>query len=151
MLREKINEAYKTAMMNRDQARVAAMRLIMAKLKDQDINARTKGITAIPDPDIIQMLQAMVKQRRESVELYQKGNRQDLVQSEMAEIAVIEEFLPQQMDDAALKAAITAAIAQAQATSIKDMGKVMAAMKSAHAGQFDAARAGAMIKDMLAG
>ena len=149
MLRDKINDAYKTAMLNRDATRVAAMRLIMAKLKDQDINARTKGVTAIPDAEIVQMLQGMVKQRRESVELYQKGGRQDLVQTEQDEIAIIEEFLPQQMDDAALKSAIAAAIAQAGATSIKDMGKVMGAMKSAHAGQFDAGRAGAIIKEML--
>jgi uncharacterized protein YqeY len=114
-----------------------------------DIAARPKGITAVPDDDITAMLRGMVKQRREAVELYIQGKRQDLVDKENAEIAVIEGFLPQQMDPAALDAAVAEAITETGAMSVKDMGRVMAALKAKHAASLDMARAGAAVKAKL--
>lgn len=150
MLREDFNAALKTAMIAKDANTVAALRLVMAKLKDLDIAARPKGITdGISDSEILSMLQGMVKQRRESIALYEKGGRADLAAQESQEIAVIERFLPQQMDEAAMKAAIAAAIAKTGASSIKDMGKVMAELKAAHTGQMDFAAAGGLVKTML--
>ena len=125
--------------------------MILAKLKDTDIAARPKGVDRVPDEEIVGMLRGMVKSRRESVELYRQGNRQDLVAKEEAEIAVIESFLPQQMDEAAMQAAVAAAIAETGAASIKDMGKVMAALRAKHAATLDMAKAGPMVKARLAG
>jgi len=151
MLRQQINDAYKAAMRDRDAAAVSAMRMIMSALKDKDIEARPKGITAIPDDQILSMLQSMIKQRRESIALYQQGGREDLVEKESAEVAVIERFLPQQMDAAAMEAAIAAIIADIGAASIKDMGKVMAELKSRHAGAMDFQAASAAVKAKLQG
>ena len=151
MLRQQINDAYKAAMRDRDAAAVSAMRMIMSALKDKDIEARPKGITAIPDDQILSMLQSMIKQRRESISLYQQGGRQDLVDKESAEVAVIERFLPQQMDAAAMGAAIDAIIAEIGAAGIKDMGKVMAELKSRHAGAMDFQAASAAVKAKLQG
>ena len=120
------------------------------QLKDRDIAARSDGNKAeIVESEIQRMLQGMVKQRRESIELYQKGNRPELAQHESEEIAVIESFLPQQMDDAGIEAAAQSAIAEAGAAGIKDMGKVMAALRERHAGVIDLARAGAAVKQLL--
>src|SRR5258708_38193980 len=122
----------------------------MAGLKDRDIAARGGANDGtIPEAEIQRMLQAMIKQRRESIELYQKGNRPELAQQEGEEIAVIESFLPQQMDDAGIEAAAQAAIAASGAAGIKDMGKVMAALRERHAGVIDLARAGAIVKRLL--
>jgi uncharacterized protein YqeY len=118
-------------------------------VKDADIAARPSGVTAIPDADITAVLRGMVKQRRESVALYAQGNRQDLVDKETAEIAVIEAFLPQQMDEAALAAAIDEAVAETGATAVKDMGRVMAALKAKHAATLDMGRANAAVKARL--
>ncbi|HTZ70305.1 MAG TPA: GatB/YqeY domain-containing protein [Acetobacteraceae bacterium] len=148
-LRDQFTAALKTAMQARDGAATGTMRMIMAKVKDADIAARPKGVTAISDEDITAVLRGMVKQRRESVELYIQGKRQDLVDKENAEIVVIESFLPRQMDDAALEAAVAEAIAESGAQSLKDMGKVMAALKAKHAATLDMARAGAAVKARL--
>jgi uncharacterized protein len=150
-LREQFSDALKAAMKGRDAPRTSTLRMIMAKLKDTDIAARPKGVTAVPDEEVLAMLRGMVKSRRESVELYRKGNRPDLVAKEEAEIAVIEDFLPRQMDDAAMARAVEDAVAETGAASIKDMGKVMAALKARHAATLDLARVGPLLKARLAG
>jgi uncharacterized protein YqeY len=149
MLRESLNEALKTALKERDQKSVSTLRMVLAALKDRDIAARPTGVQQIPEPEILSLLQSMIKQRRESIALYEKGNRPDLVAGETAEIAVIERFLPQQMDEAAMSLAIKEAIAATGAAGIKDMGKVMAALKAKHAGSMDFSRAGALVKAEL--
>ncbi|MBV8168198.1 MAG: GatB/YqeY domain-containing protein [Alphaproteobacteria bacterium] len=150
MLRNTLNDALKTAMRERDAATTSTLRMILAALKDRDIAARPKGITTgIGDDEIATMLQGMIKQRRESIEMYQKGNRADLVDKESAEITVIERFLPQQMDDSAVVAAIDAAIAAVGAASVKDMGKVMAELKARFAGQMDFSKASGLVKQRL--
>jgi uncharacterized protein YqeY len=150
MLREAITERMKTALRAKDTRTLSTVRMIMAGLKDRDIAARSDGNKAeIPESDIQRMLQGMVKQRRESIELYLKGNRPELAQQESEEIAVIESFLPQQMDDAGIEAAAKATIADSGAAGIKDMGKVMAALRERHAGVIDLARAGAVVKRLL--
>ena len=148
-LRAHFLDAMKTSMKAGDAPRTGAIRLIMAKVKDADINARPRGVDAITDDEILGVLRGMVKQRRESVELYIQGKRQDLVDKENAEIAVIEAFLPQQMDEAALAQAVTDAIAEAGAASVKDMGKVMAVLRAKYAATLDMARAGALVKAKL--
>ena len=150
MLRARLSEALKTAMRDRDQRAVSTVRLILAALKDRDIAARGKGnADGIAEPEILQLLQTMVKQRRESIELYAKGGRQDLVDQEAGEIAVIERFMPQQMDEAAMAAAIATVVAEAGATGIKDMGRVMALLRERHAGQMDFTRASILVKQAL--
>jgi uncharacterized protein YqeY len=150
MLRDKLNEALKAAMRARDQSAVGAIRLILAKLKEVDIANRTEtSREGVGDDRILSMLQGMIKQRNESVALYDKGNRPDLAEKEKAEIAVIERFLPQQMDEAAIEAAVRAAIASSGATSMKDMGGVMAALKAKYAGQMDFAKASGAVKKAL--
>ena len=150
MLRDELKDALKTAMLAKEEKAVGTIRMIMAKMKDQDIAARPSGnADGINDEQILSMMQGMIKQRRESIELYKKGNRQDLVEQESAEIAIIERFLPQQMDEAAIKDAVTKAIAATGAASIKDMGKVMGELKKAYTGQMDFAAAGAVVKGLL--
>jgi uncharacterized protein YqeY len=150
MLRERFTEMLKTAMKERDQRRISAVRLILAKLKERDIEARAKGNAAgIPDAEIQQMLQGMIKQRRESIELYQKGGREELAQQERDEIAVIEGFLPQQMDEAGMESAIKAVIAELGAASPKDMGRVMGALKERHPGTMDFSKASPIAKRLL--
>ncbi len=146
-LRDEFREQLKLSMKAGDAARTSTLRMILAKLKDVDIAARPKE--AVPDDDIMGMLRGMVKSRRESVQLYRQGNRPELAEKEEAEIAVIEAFLPQQMDDAALQAAIAQAVADTGATGIKDMGKVMAALKSRYAAALDMSRAGPLVKRAL--
>jgi len=150
MLRVKLNEALKEAMRGRDMAAVGAIRLILAKLKEVDIAARTEASReGVADDKILSMMQGMIKQRNESIQLYLKGNRTDLADKEKAEIAVIERFLPKQMDEAAVEAAVNDAVASTGAKSIKDMGGVMAALKAKHAGQMDFAKASAVVKKAL--
>jgi uncharacterized protein YqeY len=150
-LRPRFTEALKAAMIAKDSARTSAVRMIMAKLKDTDIAARPSGVTAVPDEQITAMLRSMVKSRRESVELYRQGNRPELAEKEEAEIAIIESFLPQQMDDAAVEKAVAEAVAEAGAASIKDMGKVMAVLKRKYAAELDMAKAGPLVKARLGG
>jgi uncharacterized protein len=150
-LREQFTEQMKVSMKAGDAARTSTLRMIMAKLKDTDIASRPKGIDKVPDEEILSMLRGMVKSRRESVELYTQGNRPELAAKETAEIAVIEAFLPQQMDAASMEQAVAEAVAETGAASIKDMGKVMAALKAKHAAALDMARAGPMVKARLSG
>jgi uncharacterized protein YqeY len=145
-LRESFKEQLKVSMKAGDAARTSTLRMILARLKDVDIAARPKEV---PDEDILGMLRGMVKSRRESVQLYVQGNRPELAAKEEAEIAVIEAFLPQQMDDAALEAAIAATVSETGATSVKDMGKVMAALKSRYAASLDMSRAGPLVRRAL--
>jgi uncharacterized protein YqeY len=150
MLREAFSERLKEAMRARDAGTVSAVRLILAGLKDRDIAARGTGNSeGLGDREILQFLQGMVKQRRESIVLYEQGNRVDLADKERGEIAVIESFLPKQMGDEEIAAAAKAAIAETGAAGVKDMGKVMAALRERHAGVIDMARAGAVVKQLL--
>jgi len=152
MLREKLNDALKDAMRARDMEAVGAVRLILAKLKEVDIASRTEANRdGVSDDKILSMLQGMIKQRNESIVLYEKGNRPELAAKEKAEIAVIERFLPKQMDEAAVDAAVKEAIAASGAKTIKDMGGVMAQLKTKFAGQMDFAKASAAVKKALAG
>jgi uncharacterized protein YqeY len=152
MLRDQLNEALKEAMRARDMGAVGTIRLILAKLKEVDIASRTEANRAgVADDRILSLLQGMIKQRNESITLYEKGNRTDLADKEKAEIAVIQRFLPRQMDEAAVEAAVKDAIAASGAKSIKDMGGVMAALKAKYAGQMDFAKASAIVKKTLAG
>jgi uncharacterized protein YqeY len=152
MLRDKLNEALKDSMRARDMGTVGTIRLILAKLKEADIAQRTEANReGVGDDRILSMLQGMIKQRNESIQLYEKGNRADLADKEKAEIAVIQRFLPKQMDEAAVEAAVKDAVAAAGAKSIKDMGGVMAALKAKYAGQMDFAKASAVVKKVLAG
>lgn len=152
MLRDKLNDAMKEAMRARDQAALGTIRLILAKLKDVDIAARTEANReGVAEDKILSMLQGMIKQRNESIVLYEKGNRADLADKEKAEIVVIERFLPKQMDEAAVDAAVREAVAAAGATTVKDMGGVMAALKAKYAGQMDFAKASAAVKKALTG
>lgn len=150
-LRDAFTAQLKTAMLAKDAPRVSAIRMITARLKDVDIAARPKGIAAVPDEEVIAMLRGMVKSRRESVDLYRQGGRAELAAKEEAEIAVIEAFLPQQMDDASIEAAVLAAVAQTGATSLKEMGKVMAALKVAHGAVLDMGKVGPIVKAKLGG
>jgi len=148
-LREQFTDQLKLSMKAGDAARTSTLRMIMAKLKDTDIAARPKGIDKVPDDEVLSMLRGMVKSRRESVALYQQGNRPELAAKEDAEIAVIESFLPAQLDDSAIEAAVGDAIAETGAASIKDMGKVMAALRAKHAAALDLGKAGAIVKARL--
>ena len=150
-LRDQFTDQLKASMKAGTPARTSTLRMILARLKDIDIAARPKGIDKVPDEEVLAMLRGMVKSRRESVVLYAQGNRPELVAKEEAEIAVIEAFLPRQMDDAALTEAVGAALAETGAASIKDMGKVMAALKAKHGATLDMARAGAVVRAKLAG
>lgn len=151
MLRETLNQALKDAMKAKDAQRTATLRLILAALKDRDIAARTSGDdrTGIPEDAILSLLQTMVKQRRESITMYEQGNRQDLADKEKSEIAVIESFLPKQLSEAEVEAAARAAIAEVGAQGIKDMGKAMGVLKAKYAGQMDFAKAAAILKSQL--
>ena len=152
MLRETITEAMKAAMRAREAETVSTVRMILAGIKDKDIAARPSGnATGIGDPEILALLQSMVKQRRESIALYRQGGREDLVAKEESEIAVIERFMPAQLDAAATDAAIAAVIAETGAASIKDMGKVMAALKAKYSGQMDFSTVGPAVKAKLGG
>lgn len=150
-LREQFTEQLKASMKGGDAPRTSTLRMILAKLKDIDIAARPKGIDKVPNEEVIAALRGMVKQRRESVDLYRQGNRPDLVAKEQAEIAVIEGFLPRQMDEAAMDSAVAEAIAATGAQGIRDMGKVMAALRTKHAATIDMALAGPLVKAKLGG
>lgn len=150
MLREAFADRLKAAMKARDTRTVSTVRLVLAGLKERDVAARGAGnIAGLGDPDIAHMLQGMIKQRRESIALYEQGNRPELARQEGEEIAIIESFLPRQMSDAEIAAAAQAAIGETGAASIRDMGKVMAALRDRHAGVIDFGRAGAIVKRLL--
>ena len=149
-MREQFTTQLKTAMKAGEKRRVDTIRLITAALKDRDIEARGQG-KEVSDADILALLQKMVKSRQESMEIYDKNNRPELAQQEREEIAIIQSFLPQQMSEEDIKAAITAAIAETGAASIKDMGKVVGALKAKYAGQMDFAKASGVVKGLLGG
>jgi uncharacterized protein YqeY len=133
-----------------DKARLGAVRLILSKLKDRDIELRTASQVPEDDTLVVEVLQKMAKQRRESIGMFESGGRQELADAEKAELAVIEEFLPQQMDDAATSVAIEAIKAELGASSVKDMGKVMAELKARHGSELDMSKASALVKAALA-
>ncbi len=149
MLRDDIDKALKEAMKARNERSVSTLRMVNATLKNADIEARGSGKPALGDAEVVSVLQKMIKQRQESVELYQKGNRADLVKQEQDEIAIISGYLPKQMSDDEMKAAIDAAIAETGAASMKDMGKVIGALRAKHAGQMDMGKASALVKAKL--
>jgi uncharacterized protein YqeY len=149
-LRATLTDAMKDAMKAKDAKRLATVRMILAALKDRDIAARSEdNRDLVPDDDILTLLAKMVKQREESAAVYIQGGRPELAQNEQDEIAVIRTFMPKQMDEAEAKAAIAAVIAEVGATSIKDMGKVMGALKERFSGQMDFGKASAVIKEAL--
>jgi uncharacterized protein len=150
-LRSRFADELKASMKAGDAARTSALRMIIAKLKEVDIAARPSGVDKVADEQVVSMLRGMVKSRRESAELYRQGKRPELAAKEEAEIAVIESFLPQQLDEATVAEAIREAMAETGAASIKDMGKVMAALRARHAATLDMAKAGPMVKAALAG
>ena len=149
MLRDDINNALKEAMKAKNERAVSTLRMVNSTLKNADIEARGAGKPALGDAEVVAVLQKMVKQRQELVELYKKGGRDDLVKQEQDEIAIISGYLPKQMSDDEMKAAIDAAIAETGAASMKDMGKVIGALRAKHAGQMDMGKASALVKAKL--
>jgi uncharacterized protein YqeY len=151
MLRDDINEALKGAMKARDEARVSTLRLVNATLKNADIEARGQGKPPLSDEDALGVLQKMIKQRQESAELYQKGGRPELAAKEQAEIEIISGYLPQQLSDLEAGSVIQALVHEINAQTMKDMGRVMAALKERYAGKLDFAKASGAVKKMLSG
>ena len=149
MLRDDINTALKAAMKARDERRVSTLRLVNSALKNADIEARGQGREPLGDEELLGLIQKMIKQRQESVELYEKGGRPELAQQERDEIAIISAYLPQQLSDDGVKAAIADAIATTGAAGMKDMGKVVGVLKAKYAGRMDFAKAAALIKAAL--
>jgi len=150
MLRDTIKAAQVAAMKAGDKPRLAAVRLILAKLKDKDIELRTAKTVPDDDTVVVDVLQKMAKQRRESITLYEQGGRQELADIEKGELAVIEEFMPAQLSDAEVTAAIDAIKAELGASGMKDMGKVVAALKARHGSQLDMGKASGLVKAALA-
>ncbi len=150
-MREPINAALKSATKAQDKRRISTLRLVSAAIKDRDIAARTGGKGEATDAELLELFAKMIKQREESEKIYADAGRAELAQQEAEEIAIIREFLPKQLSDADTDKAIADAIAEAGATSIKDMGKVMAALKARYAGQIDFGRASAAVKAKLTG
>jgi uncharacterized protein YqeY len=148
-LRARLNDDLKTAMRAKDERGVGTLRLVLAALKDRDIAARPKGVTAVPEDEILQMMNGMIKQRRDSIALYQQGGRPELAAREQEEIDIIQRYLPKQLDDAAVVEAVKTTIAAVGAGGMKDMGKVMAALKEQYAGQMDFSRVSAIVKQQL--
>ena len=150
MFRTRLSDSLKDAMKAKDKGAVSTLRLILAAMKDRDIAARTKGkADGIADDEILDLLQKMVRQRQDSIEMYEKGGRRDLVDKEAAEIEVIERFLPKQLNEDEIRAAVNEVIDGLEASSIKDMGRVMGELKQRYTGRMDFARAGAMVKERL--
>ena len=149
MLRDDINKALTEAMKAKDERKVSTLRMINSSLKNADIEARGGGKQPLGDAEVLSLMQKMIKQRQESVELYKKGNRADLVKQEEEEIAIISGYLPKQMSDAEMAAAIDAAIKQTGAAGMKDMGKVISALRGKYAGQMDMGKASAAVKAKL--
>ncbi|MBC2777756.1 GatB/YqeY domain-containing protein [Parasphingopyxis marina] len=151
MIRDDIKAAQVAAMKAGDKDKLAAVRLILSKIKDRDIELRTESGAKDDDAMVSEVLQKMVKQRRESIAMYETGGRQELADAEKAEVTVIEEFLPAMMDEAEMAAAIDAIIADTGAQGVQDMGKVMGQLKAKHAGEMDMGLASGMVKAKLAG
>jgi uncharacterized protein len=151
VLRDEINSALREAMKARDERRVSTLRLVNAAIKNADIEAQGRGKSVLPDDEITGLLQKLIKQRQESVEIYDQAGRKELADRERGEIEIIRAYLPKQMSDAEAQAAIAAVIRETGATGMKDMGKVMAALKQGYAGKMDFAKASATVKTLLAG
>lgn len=151
MLRDDINNAVKEAMKAKDERKLSTLRMVNSTLKNADIDARGQGKPPLSDDDVLGVLQKMIKQRQESVELYEKGGRAELAEQERAEIAVISAYLPKQMSEDEVKAAISAVIGETGAAGMKDMGKVIAALKAKYAGQMDFGKASGLVKAALTG
>ncbi len=149
MLRDDINNAVKEAMKAKDERKLSTLRMVNSTIKNADIEARGQGKPPLADGDLLGVLQKMIKQRQESVELYEKGNREELAAQERAEIAVISAYLPKQMSDDDVKAAVAAVISETGASGIKDMGKVIGALKAKYAGQMDFGKASGVVKAAL--
>ena len=149
-LRERFNEQLKDAMRAKDQKRVSTMRMILAALKDRDIAARTEtSREGVPDDEVLSLLAKMIKQREESAAAFESGSRPELAASEREEIAIIREFMPKQMSPEESRAAAQSVIAELGASSMKDMGKVMASLKERYAGQMDFGKASGTVKELL--
>ncbi|MBR0794546.1 GatB/YqeY domain-containing protein [Bradyrhizobium jicamae] len=151
MLRDEINTAVKEAMKAKDERKLSTLRMVNSTIKNADIDARGQGKPPLSDADLLGLLQKMIKQRQESVELYDKGGRAELAQQEREEIAVITAYLPKQMSDDEVKAAIAAAISETGAAGMKDMGKVIGVLRGKYAGQMDFGKASGLVKAALAG
>jgi uncharacterized protein len=151
MLRDDINNALKEAMKARDERRVSTLRMFNSSLKNADIEARGQGKGPLGDDELLGLLQKMIKQRHESIELYEKGGRAELAQQERDEIAILAAYLPKQMSEDDVKAAIAQAVRDTGAAGMKDMGKVIGALKGKYAGQMDFAKASALVKSALSG
>jgi uncharacterized protein YqeY len=151
VLRDDINKALTEAMKAKNERAVSTLRMVNSALKNADIEARGAGKQPLGDAEVLSLLQKMIKQRQESVELYQKGGRADLVKQEQEEIAIISGYLPKQMSDDEMKAAIEAAVKEIGAAGMKDMGKVIGVLRGKYAGQMDMAKASGMVKARLAG
>ena len=151
MLRDDINNAVKEAMKAKDERKLSTLRMVNSTLKNADIDARGQGKPPLSDDDVLGVLQKMIKQRQESVALYDKGGRPELAAAEREEIAVISAYLPKQMSDDEVKAAIAAVISETGAAGIKDMGKVIGALKGKYAGQMDFGKASGLVKAALTG
>jgi hypothetical protein len=151
VLRDEINTALREAMKARDERRVGTLRLINAAIQNADIEAQVQGEPALGDAEVLGLLQKMIKQRRESRDIYDKAGRQELAEQERAEIANIQAYLPQQMSEAQAKAAIAEVIKQTGAQGMRDMGKVMAELKQGYAGKMDFGKASGLVKGLLAG
>jgi hypothetical protein len=149
MLRDDINNAVKEAMKAKDERKLSTLRMVNSTIKNADIEARGQGKPPLADGDLLGVLQKMIKQRQESVELYEKGNREELAAQERAEIAVISAYLPKQMSDDDVKAAVAAVISETGASGIKDMGKVIGALKAKYTGQMDFGKASGVVKAAL--
>ena len=149
MLRDDLQNELKNAMKNKDMKTVAAIRLIIAGQKEKDVEARGKGLEKASDADLLSMMQTMIKQRNESIKIYLEGNRQDLADKEQSEIDVIMRFLPKQLSESEVEDAVKSVIASTGANSIKDMGKIMGALKTKYAGQMDMGKANGLIKTLL--
>ena len=151
MLRDQINNAMKDAMKAQDKLRLSTLRLVNAAIKNADIEARTAGKQPLSDDDLLGLMQKMIKQRQDSIELYDKGGRKELADQERAEIGIIKGFLPQQLSEAEAKDAIAGVIKETGAAGMKDMGKVMAVLKERYAGRIDFGKASGMVKGLLTG
>ncbi len=149
MLRDKLNQELKTATLAKEALKTGTIRMIIAEMKKRDINARTAGKETASDDELLQMMQTMVKQRKESIEMYTNAGRNELAEKEQKEIDIIAEFMPAQMDEGAILAAIDAAVAESGAQSVKDMGKVIGILKAKFTGQMDFGKASALVKQKL--
>ncbi len=151
MLRDDLQKALKESMLAKDVVTTSAIRMIIAGQKEKDVEARGKGQEKASDAELLSMMQGMIKQRNDSIKMFIEGHRPELADKEKAEIAVIERFLPKQMSEAEAEAAVRAIIAEIGAASMKDMGKVMGALKAKYAGQMDFGKVNALVKAQLAG